>query len=80
MWGIEGLHRVGREGGRRLLKHTPEPPPALLTGCLPSASSQLGLREELHHQHPPTSPTLFVLTETKRPQLSTLVPPLLHML
>lgn len=37
------------------------PPPALLTGCLPSASSQLGLREELHHPHPHlTQPFLFL--------------------
>lgn len=58
MWGIEGLHRAGREGGRRLLKHTLEPPPCpadrLSSICFLSAGV-----EGRTSSPPPTSPNPF---------------------
>lgn len=71
-----GLQGCTGYGGRRLLNHTPQPPPSPAEH-LPSASTQLGIREgftDVSH------PRFLFFTETERPQFSTLVPPLLYML
>lgn len=65
-----------RGGGGRLLKHAQASLPALLTGCLPSASSQLGVsRGGLHCPYltPPNRFVFFVFRDRKASS-STLAP------
>lgn len=73
MCGIAGMHGVwGEESAESY-------PPASPLPCRTSsmASTQLGIREgftDVSH------PRFLFVTETERPQFSTLVPPLLYML
>lgn len=71
---VGGVQDCTGHGGRRLLKHTRASPPALPTGCLPSASSRLGVREGGLCHCPHLAPPPFLFLETKWPQFSTLVP------